>query len=77
MIYDTVLRRKAMCSVNDTKLGASTIEYMSTKARDQDVMQFVWGLIKNPRMKRQYIKYFKENYDAVSTTPASESLFGF
>ncbi|KAF9077341.1 leucyl aminopeptidase [Rhodocollybia butyracea] len=56
---------KAMCSVNDTKLGASTIEYMSTKARDQDVMQFIWGLMKNLRMKRQYIKHLKENYDAI------------
>ncbi|KAF9077342.1 ERAP1-like C-terminal domain-containing protein [Rhodocollybia butyracea] len=56
---------KAMCSVGNAKLGRATIEYMSTKARDQDVTQFIRGLVKNPRTKRQYIKHFKENYDMI------------
>jgi aminopeptidase 2 len=55
----------AMCGTSDRKLVTSTIEYMTTKAREQDVPHFISGLMKNPAMKRQYVEHFKENYDMI------------
>ncbi|KAJ4000685.1 leucyl aminopeptidase [Lentinula boryana] len=55
----------AMCSVDDPKLVVSTIEYMTTKARDQDVPHFVLELMKNPKIKRKYVEHFKKNYDGL------------
>ncbi|KAF8830592.1 hypothetical protein HHX47_DHR2001098 [Lentinula edodes] len=55
----------AMCSVADRKLITSTIHYMTTEARDQDVPHLVLELMKNPKIKREFVAHFKDNYDVL------------
>ncbi|KAJ3809857.1 peptidase family M1-domain-containing protein [Lentinula aff. lateritia] len=55
----------AMCSVADHRLITSTIHYMTTEARDQDVPHFVLELMKNPKIKREFVAHFKENYNVL------------
>ncbi|GAW03490.1 leucyl aminopeptidase [Lentinula edodes] len=55
----------AMCSVADRQSITSTIHYMTTEARDQDVPHFVLELMKNPKIKREFVAHFKENYDVL------------
>ncbi|KIK68750.1 hypothetical protein GYMLUDRAFT_54320 [Collybiopsis luxurians FD-317 M1] len=55
----------AMCSTENRDRILATIDYTTNKARDQDVHHFVIELMKNPKVKRQYVEYFKENYDMI------------
>ncbi|KAJ4474793.1 peptidase family M1-domain-containing protein [Lentinula lateritia] len=55
----------AMCSVADRQLITSTIHYMTTEARDQDVPHFALELMKNPKIKREFVAHFKENYNVL------------
>jgi hypothetical protein len=49
----------------DPKLIDETLEYILTKARDQDVVYFFGGLNKNSKDHRIVVEFFKKNYDAV------------
>ncbi|KIK68755.1 hypothetical protein GYMLUDRAFT_256415 [Collybiopsis luxurians FD-317 M1] len=55
----------AMCSTENRDRILATIDYTTNKARDQDAHHFVIELMKNPKVKRQYVEYFKENYDMI------------
>lgn len=46
------------------KLIDETLEYIMTKARDQDVVYFFTGLSQN-KDRRILVEFFKKNYDAV------------
>jgi aminopeptidase 2 len=48
----------------DPKLIDKTLEYIMTKARDQDLPYFFSGLSQN-KDHRIVGKFFKQNYDAV------------
>lgn len=57
--------RYAMCDSRDPKLINETLEYIMTKARDQDVLYFIAGLGRNTLDRRIVVEFFKNNYDAV------------
>lgn len=54
-----------MCDSRDPKLINETLEYIMTKARDQDVLYFFAGLGRNALDRRIVVEFFKNNYDAV------------
>jgi aminopeptidase 2 len=56
--------RSAMGQSPDPKLIDETLEYILTKARDQDVVYFFGGLNKNSKDHRIVVEFFKKNYDA-------------
>ncbi|THH11179.1 hypothetical protein EW146_g8132 [Bondarzewia mesenterica] len=41
------------------------MNFIMTKARNQDVMYFFAGLAANPTARRQLIKFFEDSYDAL------------
>lgn len=57
--------RQAMGSVEDPELIKETFKFISTKARDQDVVYFFRGLSGNPKARRLLAQYFKEEYDTL------------
>ena len=57
--------RYAMCDSRDPKLIYETLEYIMTRARDQDVLYFFAGLGRNTLDRRIVVEFFKNNYDAV------------
>jgi aminopeptidase 2 len=62
-----------MGNSRDPKLIDETLEYIVTKARDQDVIYFVSGLSKNPKDRRIAAEFLKKNYDAVGVNAKSAS----
>jgi aminopeptidase 2 len=55
-----------MGATQDLELAKKTLEFMDTKARDQDVMYFFTALgPSNFKTRRMLTQYFQENYDAV------------
>ena len=57
--------RQALGSAEDPELLKETFKFISTKARDQDVVYFFRGLSGNPKARRLLAQYFKEEYDAL------------
>ncbi|KAF8061516.1 leucyl aminopeptidase [Lyophyllum atratum] len=77
--YDTVVRLHdkpktpteriaailAMGSTQDPELLNETFKFISTKARDQDVMYFFRGLSANRKARRPLVQYLKDEYDTL------------
>lgn len=57
--------RAALGANPDRKLIDETLEYIMTKARDQDVIYYYRSLATNPKARRIAAEFFKENYDVV------------
>ncbi|KAF5386636.1 hypothetical protein D9615_001831 [Tricholomella constricta] len=57
---------QAMGATEDPELLKETCKFISTKARDQDVVYFFRGLGINTKARRQLAQYFKEEYDTLS-----------
>ncbi|KAG6919995.1 hypothetical protein DXG01_013344 [Tephrocybe rancida] len=58
---------QAMGATEDSELMKETLKFISTKARDQDVVYFFRGLASNPKARRQVVQYFKDEYDSLYT----------
>ncbi|KAG6813612.1 hypothetical protein H0H92_009229 [Tricholoma furcatifolium] len=56
---------QAMGATEDAELMKETFQFISTKARDQDVVYFFRGLANNPKSRRQVVKYFQDEYDVL------------
>jgi aminopeptidase 2 len=54
-----------MGATQDLKLIDETLEYITTKVRDQDVVNVFSGLAENHKARRILIDYYKKNYDVV------------
>lgn len=66
-----IWNRFAVGAVQDLDLINEVFSYILTKARDQDVKALFWGLSYNAVARRPLAKFFKDNYDAVSTLALS------
>ena len=54
-----------MGATQDMELAKATLEFIGTKARDQDVMYFFTGLGSNFKMRRSLTEYFQQNYETI------------
>ncbi|KAJ7641728.1 leucyl aminopeptidase [Roridomyces roridus] len=50
------------------------VEYMKTKARDQDVVSFCFGMAENTVAHGHLSRFYKDNYDALSKRFATNSM---
>ncbi|KAG5639615.1 hypothetical protein H0H81_010817 [Sphagnurus paluster] len=57
---------QAMGATEDPELQKETFKFISTNARDQDVVYFFRGLGMNPKARRAAAQYFKDEYAALS-----------
>ncbi|KII88967.1 hypothetical protein PLICRDRAFT_109758 [Plicaturopsis crispa FD-325 SS-3] len=55
----------AMGASEDLEFAKETLDYMVTKARDQDVTSFFVALAINFKTRRLLVKFFMENYDSL------------
>lgn len=55
-----------MGASKDPELLQETFNFLSNKARDQDLLYFFRGISINFRGRRLLTKYFEDNYDVVS-----------
>jgi len=55
----------AMGATQDLKLIDETLEYITTKVRDQDVVNVFSGLAENHKARRILIDFYKKNYDVL------------
>lgn len=55
-----------MCASQDPELHKETLDFILTKARDQDCMYFFAGLKSNFKTRRLLVTFFREHYDRVS-----------
>ncbi|KXN92312.1 Aminopeptidase 1 [Leucoagaricus sp. SymC.cos] len=55
----------AMCSTHDTDLLKETFEFIKTKSRDQDILQYFRGVSNNIKMRRTLITFFKIEYEMI------------
>jgi aminopeptidase 2 len=55
-----------MGATQDPKLAQETLDYILTKARDQDLHSFFRGLQSNIKTRRLLAKFFMEQLDVVS-----------
>ncbi|KAG6885073.1 hypothetical protein C0993_006152 [Termitomyces sp. T159_Od127] len=62
---ERIAAMQAMGSVEDPELVKETFGFISTKARDQDVVYFFRGLSGNPKARRLLAQYFKDEYDTL------------
>ena len=56
---------RALGNTQDPQIAEETLEYMWTKAKDQDFYYFFSGLSVNNKTKRLLRSYLFENYDKV------------
>jgi len=56
-----------MGAAEDPKLVQETLNFITTKSKDQDIHFFFWGLRNNFKGRRPMTKYFQDQYDVVST----------
>ncbi|GLB35338.1 putative aminopeptidase [Lyophyllum shimeji] len=56
---------QAMGATEDPELLSETFKFISTKARDQDVVYFFRGLSNNPKARRPMAEYVMKEYDAL------------
>ena len=61
-----LLYSAAMSASQDPALLQETLEFLSNKARDQDVLYFFALMRQNFHGRRLLTKYFQDNYDVVS-----------
>ncbi|KAG6832427.1 hypothetical protein H0H87_001587 [Tephrocybe sp. NHM501043] len=54
---------EALGATEDSELLKETFKFISAKSRDQDVVYFFRGLSSNPKARRQFVQYFKDQYD--------------
>lgn len=54
-----------MGATRDSALINSTLDFMSNKSRDQDVLYFFVGLSRNEGARRLLADFFKKQYDVV------------
>ncbi|KAG5354173.1 hypothetical protein C0989_003686 [Termitomyces sp. Mn162] len=62
---ERIAAMQALGSAEDPELLKETLKFISTKARDQDVVYFFRGLSGNPKARRLLAQYFKEEYDTL------------
>ena len=65
-ILTCILYSAAMGAPEDPALLQETLEFISNKARDQDVSHFFALMRQNFHGRRLLTKYFQDNYDVVS-----------
>ncbi|KAJ7472140.1 leucyl aminopeptidase [Mycena latifolia] len=73
-------KRAAIWAVGTTQDSAIVDEifsYILTKSRDQDVVEFCYGLADNPVSRRRLPIFFKDNYDAFSKRFATNSMLKY
>lgn len=56
---------RALGNTQDLAIAEETLEYMWTKAKDQDFHYFFYGLSTNNKTKRLLRSYLFKNYDKV------------
>ncbi|KAJ7877349.1 leucyl aminopeptidase [Mycena leptocephala] len=61
----------------DLGLVEELFSYILTKARDQDVVHFCFGLESNPLARPLLVNFFKDNYDAFSKRFATNSMLKY
>lgn len=54
-----------MGATQDSELLKETLDFITNKSRDQDIMYFFRGLGANVKAKRMLANFFKEQYDVV------------
>ena len=61
-----VLHSSAMGISQDPELLQETLDFISKKARDQDMSDYFFAMRNNFKGRRLLTKYFQDNYDIVS-----------
>lgn len=67
----------AMASTQDLDLINETLDYMTNKARDQDVVYFISGIASNFKTRRLMFEFFTKNYDAIYTRFAGNTMLKY
>jgi len=55
-----------MGAAEDPELVQETLNFITTKSKDQDIFYFFMGVGANFKGRRPLTKYFQEQYDVVS-----------
>ncbi|KAG6866086.1 hypothetical protein C0991_008838 [Blastosporella zonata] len=56
---------EAMGATEDSELMKETFQFIHSKSRDQDVVYFFRGLALNPKTRRPFVQYFKDEYEVL------------
>jgi len=68
---------RALGHTQDLEIANETLDYMWTKARDQDSFYFFSGLSTNNKTKRLLRSYLFENYDKITERFSGNSLYKY
>ncbi|KAG6821168.1 hypothetical protein H0H93_005388 [Arthromyces matolae] len=62
---ERIAAMQAMGATEDPELLKKTFNFISTQARDQDVVYFFRGLANNSKARRLLVEYFRDEYDVL------------